>query len=475
MSRKPAPGTGADRRAAQPDRDLERQYVGAAVVFVLLVVAIILLFGHLISRSLSRRYLEDVLVSGKQEAEQLARDMETAGDTSIYQVVEKRRETLLRRGTELAQRQIFERVVIRDTEGNVVWEATLQARQVPPGERLPESLELSPDLKREVQDSERTYELHAPVGDIGEVVLLASKGVLARRIARLRRELLVQTLLTALLTLFALSGAFALMWHLVQRNRRLEAQRHEAQELADLGALAANLAHEIRNPLNSINLNLELLDEDLEGVGDQARTSLESTRREVGRLAGLVTDFLNYARPAEPVMAPVVVAELFQEVAEFLKAEAHRMGVHLRVLPPAPGVQVRGDASQLRQVLLNLILNAVQAVAELTPDRRVVTLTTDPSGEEGSVTVVVHDRGDGIPEEELARVRRAFYSRRRGGTGLGLPIAERIVRRHGGELVLTNVEGGFEARIVLPRSEGDVSMGDGSGDGSTGDRGGAHA
>ncbi len=475
MSRKPGANTGNGRQTERPDRDLGRQYVAAAVVFVLLVVAIVLLFGHLISRSLSRRYLEDVLISGKREAEQLARDMEDSGGESIYQVVEKRRETLLRRGTELAQRQIFERVVIRDTEGNVVWEATLQARQVPPGAELPQSLELSPDLKREVADSERSYELHAPVGDIGEVVLLASKGVLARRIARLRKELLAQTLLAALLTLLALSGAFALMWHLVQRNRRLEAQRHEAQELADLGALAANLAHEIRNPLNSINLNLELLDEDLVGVGEQTRTSLESTRREVGRLASLVTDFLNYARPAEPVMAPVPLSELFQEVGEFLKAEARRMGVHLKVRPPGTGITVQGDASQLRQVLLNLILNAVQAVSGLGPDRRVVTLRAETDTNEDLVTVVVHDRGHGIPDEELPRVRRAFYSKRRGGTGLGLAIAERIVRAHGGELVLANVEDGFEARIVLPRSGGGVSIGDGSGEGSTGDRGGVHA
>lgn len=448
---------------ARPSRDLGRQYVAAAVIFALLVVAIILLFGHLISRSLSKRYLEDALITGKREAEQLAQDIQASSGENIYQVVEKRRETLLRRGTELAQRQVFERMVIRDPAGNVVWEATLSARQVPPGESLPESLEISPDLKREVQDSEHSYELHAPVGQIGEVVLLASKGVLAKRIALLRRDLLEQTLITALLTLVALAGAFGLIWHLVQRNRRLEAQRHEAQELADLGALAANLAHEIRNPLNSINLNLELLDEDLEGVDRQARTSLESTRREVGRLASLVTDFLNYARPSHPVFAPVEIAELFNEVGNFLRAEASRMGVHLKVRAPQAGVCLQGDAAQLRQVLLNLILNAVQAVSELPPDRRVVELSARLDGDGGSASLVVHDRGDGIEEEELQRVRRAFYSTRRGGTGLGLAVAERIARSHGGGLELANVESGFEARIILPRTDGGVSIEGGSG------------
>jgi len=444
------------------DRSLGRQYVVAAVAFVVIVAAIVLLFGHMISRSLSRRYLEDTLVSGQEQVRQLARDMEGEGERSIYEVVEKRRETLLKRGAELAQRQVFERVVIRDKKGNVVWEGTFQSRQVPPGERLPENLELSPGLKQEVTDSERSYELHAPIGDMGEVVLLASKGVLAKRIARLRRDLLIQTVITAGLTVLALAGAFALIWHLIQRNRWLEAKRHEAQELADLGALAANLAHEIRNPLNSINLNLELLDEDLAGVEPSTRTSLDSTRREVGRLARLVTDFLTYARPSEPVFEPVSLARLFREVGEFLRTEAGRMGVHLRVVAPPVGLTIRGDAAQLRQVLLNLILNAVQALEGLPPDRRVVTLRAETDPGEGEVRLVVHDRGEGIPEEEIERVREAFFSNRRGGTGLGLAIAERIAASHGGRLELENVADGFEARIVLPMGEGGVSIGSGA-------------
>ncbi len=457
------PGGGRPGEREPLDRSLGRQYVAAAVAFVIIVAAIVLLFGHMISRSLSRRYLEDTLVYGQEQVRQLARDMEGEGERSIYEVVEKRRETLLMRGAELAQRQVFERVVIRDRNGNVVWEGTFQSRQVPPGEKLPENLELSPGLEQEVTDSEQSYELHAPIGDMGEVVLLASKGVLARRIARLRRDLLIQTVITAGLTVLALAGAFALIWHLIQRNRWLEAKRHEAQELADLGALAANLAHEIRNPLNSINLNLELLDEDLAGVEPSARMSLDSTRREVGRLARLVTDFLTYARPSEPVFETVALARLFREVGEFLRTEASRMGVHLRVVEPPAGLRVRGDAAQLRQVLLNLILNAVQALEGLPPARRVVTLRADTDPGRGEVRLVVHDRGEGIPEEEIERVREAFFSNRRGGTGLGLAIAERIAVSHGGRLELENVEDGFEARIVLPMERGGVSIGDGSG------------
>ncbi len=447
------------------DRSLGRQYVIAAVIFVVIVAAIVLLFGHMISRTLSRRYLEDTLISGQAQARQLAQEMAGEGERSIYEVVERRRETLLKRGAELAQRQVFERIVIRDKQGHVVWEGTFQSRQAPPGQKLPENLELSPDLKREVKDSEKSYELHAPIGDMGEVVLLASKDVLASRIARLRHDLLLQTVLTAALTVLALAGAFVLIWHLVQRNRWLEVRRHEAQELADLGALAANLAHEIRNPLNSINLNLELLDEDLAGMDEGTRTSLDSTRREVGRLARLVTDFLTYARPSNPVFEVVRLDRLFEEVGAFLRAEASRQGVHLRVVEPPRDLEIHGDPAQLRQVLLNLILNAVQAVSGLAPERRVVTLRAERDTGGETVRLVVHDRGDGIPEGEMGQVRQAFFSNRRGGTGLGLAIAERIAASHGGSLELENVDDGFEARIVLPTGGGGVSIGDGSGSG----------
>ncbi len=437
--------------------ELSRQYVAAAVTFAVLVAAVVLVFGHLLSRSLSRRYLEDVLISGRETARELAREIGAGGGEDIFQVVEKRRETLLRRGTELAQRQVFEHLKVIDRQGRVVWEATLSARHTPSG-AVPESLEIGSGLDQEVRDSEKRYEFRAPIGTVGEVVLMLNRGVLAERIQRLRRELLAQTLAAAGITLLTLAGAFAFIWHLVQRNRRLEEQRHRAQELADLGALAANLAHEIRNPLNSININLELLEEDLGGTAPPARASLESTRREVARLARLVTDFLTYARPSEPRPERVAVAELLEDVVGFLGPEAARAGARLEVLPPAGGLEVVADPAQLRQVLLNLVLNALQAVSGLPAGRRRVELGA--TSRDGRVALFVRDRGDGVPEGELDRIREAFVTGRRGGTGLGLAIAERIARAHGGELELVNLEPhGFEARLVLPSAGEGVTIG----------------
>ncbi|MEJ2190701.1 MAG: ATP-binding protein [Acidobacteriota bacterium] len=145
----------------------------------------------------------------------------------------------------------------------------------------------------------------------------------------------------------------------------------------------------------------------------------------------------------------VRVDSLLSDVREFLAAEARSLGAHLRVLPGLPEAELRCDPAQLRQVLINLVLNAVQAVRELPGSRRVVELSADRRPE--AIALVVRDRGDGIPEEEIDRVRRAFYTSRRGGTGLGLAIAERFAEAHGGTIELDNMEPyGFEARVVLP-------------------------
>ena len=432
------------RRRPNGVSSLQRQYALAAGVFAVLVLGIIFLFGHLIAQSLSRRYLEDVLISGREEAERIAEELTPGEDERVYEVFERRQELLMRDLQGVPQRQVWDSVEVTNAEGEVVYRVTYEIQ-----ERLPESeaqdLELSGTLSdREVRETQDSYQIAVPLGEIGEVVLNVSKGRLAARVQRLRQELLQQTVAVAALTLTTLVVAFVFVWLLIRRTLRLESRRREAEELAALGTLAANLAHEIRNPLNSINLNLELLEEDLAGEPEAARGSLQSTRHEVARLT-------------RPRIEAVPADELLDEVVQFLRAEASSVGVHLRTAADLHGAEIRCDPAQLRQVLFNLVLNAVQSVSSLPAERRVVELDAVQTDE--TATLVVRDRGRGIPAEELERVRSAFYTRRRGGSGLGLAIAERFVTAHGGRIDLVNLEpSGFEARVVLPLPRDDVKM-----------------
>jgi signal transduction histidine kinase len=436
---------------------LRRQYAVAAGIFLSLMIGIIFLFGHLIAGSLSRRYLEDVLAGGREEAERIAAELGRA-EAETLDVVETRREILTRTLEGDPERRIWKSIEVTDVEGKVVFSSRSQSTEEIP-EALASDLQIQGTLSDEnVIETENPYRITVPLGEVGAVILNVDRSEVAERVADLRGDLLGQTVRIAALTLGTLVFAFAFVWYLIQRTRRLEAQRFEAEEMAALGALAANLAHEIRNPLNSINLNLELLDEDLPDDGEAARDSLANTRAEVGRLANLVSDFLTYARPSHPDLGPVRVDTMLADIGEFLTAEAHNAGVHLRVAPGLPDSTVLTDRGQLRQVLLNLVLNAVQAVRSLPADRRVVELDADRSAD--TMALVIRDRGDGIPAEEMENVRRAFYTRRRGGSGLGLAIAERFIEAQGGRIDLVNLQPhGFEARVTLPidREAGRIS------------------
>ncbi len=428
---------------------LQRHYATATVVFLVLVLGIIFLFGHFISRSLSRRYIEDTLVSGREDARRIADELGEQVSQDL-QVLERRREQLYRSFEGIPRRRVYESIVVTDSEGKVVWRSEFKSLEDLPDD-LRADIEMGGALPDEkVTETETPYRIMVPLGDdVGEVVLNVSRARVNERVGRLQRELLTQTVAVAVLTLATLLVAFVLVWLLVQRTRRLEAKQHDDEELAALGTLAANLAHEIRNPLNSINLNLELLDEDLAEQETEARSSLAVTRREVGRLAKLVSDFLTYARPTEPKVGPVTVSALLEEVCSFLHAEATSMGVHLKLASEIPDVVIVADESQLRQVILNLVLNAIQSVSTLKAERRVVEVGAT-SGDAHAV-IVVTDRGDGIADADIGRVREAFFTKKRGGSGLGLAIAERFVEVHGGHVELENLDPhGFTARIVLP-------------------------
>ena len=421
---------------------LRRQYLVAAGIFAVLLVASVISFAYLLSEQLSRSYLEDTLLSGKAQAEELARQLKGSG--SLYKVIETRREALAQLSAALARQNVVESVQVFDDRGKLVYQTSTRTEGYTGG--FPEgNVELLvPVSPEKVTETTNSYRIRVPLEDIGTVVVGLSKSAMATRIAILRKQLVLHTALAGGVALAVLLGAVGFIWHLVKRNAQLDETRRLNEELAALGSLAANLAHEIRNPLNALSINLELLEEDL-AVRRTPVDTVELARREVGRLSRLVNDFLVYARPTAPSMEEFDGGELLSDVSALLTPTCQRFGVELKV--ECPGVRVHGDRGQLGQVLVNLALNAVQAMDGL--PRRQVGLRAQAEGD--AVVLEVADTGPGVPEGELRRVREAFYTRRKGGTGLGLAIADRIVTAHRGRLELANRrEGGLVARVVLP-------------------------
>jgi signal transduction histidine kinase len=222
----------------------------------------------------------------------------------------------------------------------------------------------------------------------------------------------------------------------------IEGQLRRADRLSAIGQLAAGMTHEIRNPLGGIKGAAEILKDD--GATPEARREfLGILLQETERLDQVVEDFLGYAREQRDAgdTTAVDLAGLAEETAALVATQARKAGVSLAVNVPA-GVQVRGVPHQLKQVLLNLLLNAVQA----TPAGRAVRVSGEAAGDRA--VLGVEDEGPGLDAEQQARAFEPFYTTREEGTGLGLAISQRIAQAHGGVLVAENQpEGG--ARLVL--------------------------
>jgi two-component system NtrC family sensor kinase len=222
---------------------------------------------------------------------------------------------------------------------------------------------------------------------------------------------------------------------------RTEALSNE--RLAAIGKMAAHVTHEIRNPLSSIGLNVELLEE--ESLSPDAKNLLSAIARELGRLEQLSEEYLRVARLPSPRMEAEDVAALVRDVAAFTKKEMERAGCEVKVtvgekVPPA-----LFDEAQLRQALLNLLRNAREAM----PKGGEIDVTVRAEGM--SVVVLMDDRGSGISEEVRARIFDPFFSTKGEGTGLGLAITRQIVEAHGGSISCAPRDGGGTTfRIALP-------------------------
>lgn len=218
-----------------------------------------------------------------------------------------------------------------------------------------------------------------------------------------------------------------------------------ADRLSAMGELAAGLAHEIRNPLGAIDGAVQILRREQLSLETKQEFG-QLAQHELDRLKGIVNQFLNFARPRSPQRIEIDPALLLHSVANLVAETAKMTGVHVRVAETASVPLVCVDPEQIKQVLLNLVINAVQAM----PSGGDVVLQT-LLAEDGNVHLEVQDEGAGIAPENVERIFDPFFTTRDEGTGLGLSIAERIVSQHGGHIeIRQNHERGMTFSVILP-------------------------
>jgi signal transduction histidine kinase len=443
-----------------------RRLLVALLVFGLFVLCDIVLFSWLIFRSLSQREVQRVLLETKEEAQKLADQIaRRAGENrDLYTAVAAERETRTYIDQMLHQREIVRQVRIRDRNGVLVYEGRAEARVLAePGSNAPlippvgspelQSHVRQPPPRVETKTSESTFnvpDIQVRIGDYGMLQIGLSAGELGRRIEVLRSELIRQTTLVGVVSMTLLLSAYAAVWLLMRRAQRLELQAAEAERLAYIGTLASGLAHEIRNPLNSLNLNMQMLEEEIDerGSAPSGKRLLSITRSEINRLERLVTDFLAYAKPRPLELEEMPAVRPLERLREVLAGEIQQRQAVVEVEDRSGGARVKIDAAQMNQLLLNLARNAFAAAEEA---KRKPLLRLSAYRQGAAVCLELADNGAGMSAAEQARIFDLFYSTRKGGTGLGLAIVERIARAHGGRVAVRSTQGiGTTVIVELP-------------------------
>ncbi len=250
----------------------------------------------------------------------------------------------------------------------------------------------------------------------------------------------------------------------LRETRKLDAERLRSEQLEGLVEMSATLAHEIRNPLMGLSAQAELLADQLP-PGDKRSRYIEVITGEVDRINGTITRMLNFVRPYEPAMTPVFLRERGRDAITLVQARAEVKNVSLELLDEEAGCDVEDleitvDAGQIKQVLLNLLINGVDAAPEgghvqlRIAGSECLELNDPSSGlrRVGSgVIIEIRDDGPGFKEEDLARIFRPFYTTKSSGTGLGLAICHKIVAAHDGQIRAGREDGHPYFRVLLPR------------------------
>lgn len=244
----------------------------------------------------------------------------------------------------------------------------------------------------------------------------------------------------------------------ITRSRLQAEENAESEKLNALTLLAAGVAHEIGNPLNSLGIHLQLLERKLKSLPaenqDELTGHLHTAQREIQRLDSILKQFLQAVRPTHPEREPTQLHDVLRDTLSLLAPELEERHVQISLTLAESPPLLQLDGSQIKQALYNLLKNAFQALPASGGRIDIGSRVTDYE-----VTLTVHDHGSGIPPEVMGSLFEPYHSSKESGTGLGLLIVRRIIREHGGEIEIESTSGeGTTVTISIPRQDKNVRL-----------------
>jgi len=426
----------------------KREFVWASIVFALVFLTVAGLGLTFIIKDLGNKEVMKMLHGYSSELEAIIANMPT---TEVVKGYRQQKVVTTQINQFLISKQVFDSVQLYDDKDNLIYQQDRPTEGEVTLYREPTGM--MPGQERVETKNRIPIEMPVPIGPgkMGKAVLSVSEDVLARQASNFRKELAAKLIIMITVILLMVGLAYLYVLRVLTMTRGIEAEFQNQKRLSYLGLLSSGLAHEIKNPLNSIQMNLQLLEEEVHSGArpEQVASWIEPIQKEIRRLERLVNDFLVFARPMKPLVKQTNLLMVLESLTALVAGEAKAKELSVRVEAPDDLPEVKTDEGLLRTALLNLVLNAIQS------SRGPGEVMVRAFGEGGSVSLEVDDDGPGIPEEKREDIFELFYTTKPGGSGLGLPIARRILEGLGGTLGLVEKEGpGACFRAVLPAEGG---------------------
>ncbi len=237
----------------------------------------------------------------------------------------------------------------------------------------------------------------------------------------------------------------------ITKRVEMEKKNRETERMAYIGKLTASLSHEIRNPLSSIKMNLQILNKTILLKGND-RKRLQISEREIKRLEGILRELLNFAKPVSLQRTPTNINHIIYSCVELLEIKLYRKSIDYKINIDRRLKELSADKGKIEQLIINLLLNALDSVDDF--GKIIISTSKENNNGQAYFVIRVEDDGKGIPKEVLVNIFEPFYTTKTKGTGLGLANVKRIVEAHGGIVKVSNAEEtGTIFEVLIPMGE----------------------